>query len=199
MFSAKTLLTVALTGSIFFASTTAFAYDLPKFLPDKKKVETKTEAKTETKSNSMAASDWTGAELFEQKIKSLLAENENLPASSKERINRDKNLVFVAFYNGKAYFLDRYSIKIKKNTAEIKSWKQHIFPIGKGISPQNSAATQQRFSLQNETFYNSLSKKDEISAAPTDEDKKFLAECFKVGYYYAFKKEIDVSNIFSAK
>lgn len=191
MFSAKTLLTVALTGSIFFSST-AFAYDLPKFLPDKKKVETK----TETESTPKAASDWTSAELFEQKIKSLLAENENLPASSKERINRDKNLVFVAFYNGKAYFLDRYSIKIKKNTAEIKSWKQHIFPIGKGISPKNSVATQQRFSLQDDIFYNSLSKKAEISAAENDEDKKFLAECFKVGYYYAFKKEIDTSKIF---
>ena len=196
MFSAKTLLIAALTGSIFFAST-ASAYDLPKFLPDKKKVETKTN--TETESTPKTTSDWTGAELFEQKIKSLLAENENLPASSKERINRDKNLVFVAFYNGKAYFLDRYSIKIKKNTAEVKSWKQHIFPIGKGISPKNSAATQQRFSLQDNTFYNSLSKKDEISAAPNDEDKKFLAECFKVGYYYAFKKEIDVSNILSAE
>ena len=191
MFSAKTLLIAALTGSIFFAST-ASAYDLPKFLPDKKKVETKT--KTETEATPKTTSDWTGAELFEQKIKSLLAENENLPASSKERINRDKNLVFVAFYNGKAYFLDRYSIKIKKNSDTEKSWQQRIFPIGRNISSENTKATLQTFYTDGKNFFNAS-----ISAAPNDEDKKFLAECFKVGYYYAFKKEIDVSNILSAE
>ncbi len=185
MFFSKTLICTALIGFIFF-STNAEAYDLPKILPDKKKSET----------TPVGASDWSSAEIFEQKIKSLLAENENLPASSKERINKDKNLIFIAFYKGNAYFLDRYSIKISKNNPERKSWEQHIFPIGKGISPTNSSYTQQKFSLQNDEFYNSLRKRDKISAVENDEDKKFLAECFKVGYFYAFKKEIDTSKIF---
>lgn len=183
MFSKKLSLIAALTGSIFFAST-AFAYDLPKILPDKEN------------SAPMGASDWESFELFRQNIESLLEENPNLPASSPARINKDKNLIFVTFYKGNAYFLDKYSLKIEKNKPKIKSWKQHIFPIGKGISPKNSAATKQNFSLQNEIFYNSLRKRDKISAAKNDEDKKFLAECFKVGYYYAFKKEIDTSKIF---
>ena len=183
MFSKNIPLIAALTGSIFFAST-AFAYDLPKIFPDKEN------------SAPMGASDWESFELFRQNLKSLLAENPNLPASSPARINKDKNLIFVAFYKGNAYFLDKYSVEVKKNTSKVKSWKQHIVPIGKGISPKNSVATKQNFSLQNETFYNSLRKKDKISAAENDEDKKFLAECFKVGYYFAFKKEIDTSKIF---
>lgn len=185
MFSKKILFIAALTGSIFF-STAAFAYDLPKFIPDKEGTEL----------TPVGASDWESFELFRQKIESLLAENENLPASSPARINNDKNLIFIAFYKGNAYFLDRYSVQIKKNNPKIKSWKQHIFPIGKGISPTNSKFTPQNFSLQNETFYNSLRKKDKISAAENNENKKFLAECFKVGYYYAFKREIDTSKIF---
>jgi hypothetical protein len=179
------LLIVALTGSIFFAST-ASAYDLPKILPDKK----------DTQSAPIGNADWESFELFQQKIKSLLAKNANLPASSPARINNDKNLIFVAFYKGNAYFLDKYSLKVKKNNSEVKSWKQHIFPIGKGISPKNSQATKQNFSMQNGIFYNSLRKHDKISVAENEEDRKFLAECFKVGYYYAFKREIDISRIF---
>ena len=179
----KTLLGTALIGFIFF-SATAEAYDLPKILPDK------------NNSAPIGTSDWTSAELFEQKLKSLLAENENLPASSPERINKDKNLVFIAFYKDNAYFLDRYSLKVVKNNSEVQSWKQHIFPIGKGISPQNAVYVQQKFSLQGEDFFNSLKTADKISAVKNIEDKKFLAECFKVGYYYAFKKEIDVNAIF---
>ncbi|MBQ7704242.1 MAG: hypothetical protein IJT73_02255 [Selenomonadaceae bacterium] len=181
MYLQKILLSIAIIGSIFFTAT-AHAYDLPKIQPDKE----------DSTTTPIAVSDWTSAELFEQNIKNLLAKNENLPASSPARITKDKNLIFVAFYKGNAYFLDRYSLKVKKDTNKVKSWKQHIFPIGKGISPKNSAYTQQRFCLQDKTFYNSLRQTNKISAAPTDEDKKFLAECFKVGYYYAFKKEIDV-------
>lgn len=183
----KTLLGTALIGFIFL-SATAEAYDLPKILPDEK-----------ISTAPIGASDWTSAELFEQKLKSLLAENENLPASSPERINKDKNLVFVAFYKDIAYFLDKYSVEIVKNNSEIQSWKQHIIPIGKGLSPKNAVYVQQKFSLQSEEFFNSLKTADKISAAENIEDKKFLAECFKIGYYYAFKKEIDVTPIFDNK
>jgi hypothetical protein len=173
----KTLLGTALLGVVLFTSTSE-AYDLPKIYPDK-----------EAKITPISVSDWTSEEIFEQKIKSLLAKNENLPASSKERINKDKNLIFVAFYKGNAYFLDKYSIEVKKNTSDKKSWKQHIFPIGKGISPNNSKYTMQRFCLQDGEIYNSLRRNDKISKIENIEDKKFLEECFKVGYYYAFKNE----------
>lgn len=181
----KFLISVALAGFIFFTGT-AQAYDLPKISVDKKN----------TESQFKNASDWRGAEEFEQKLKLLLEENGSIPASSKERINRDKNLVFVAFYKGNAYFLDRYSIKVAQNQSDKKSWRQNIFPIGKNISAQNSKRTLQKFCLQDGEFYNSLRKKDKIFEIADEDDKNFLAECFKVGYYYAFKKEIDVSNIF---
>ena len=177
----KNFIGVALIGCIFFTGT-AQAYDLPKITEDKKKAEPQFKN----------ASDWSGAENFEQKIKLLLEENGSIPASSKERINRDKNLIFVAFYKGNAYFLDRYSIKISKKDSDQKSWRQHIFPIGKKFSPQNSKYTQQKFCLQDGEFYNSLKAKDKISEIPDEDDKKFLAECFKVGYYYAFKSEIEI-------
>lgn len=181
----KKLIGIALAGTIFFTGT-AQAYDLPKIIVEKKVAEKQFKN----------SSDWSGSENFEKKLKLLLAEKGTLPASSKERINRDKNLVFVGFYKGNAYFLDRYSIKIADNDSDKKSWKQHIFPIGKDISTNNSKYTAQRFCLQDGEFYNSLKAKDKISELPDEEDKKFLAECFKVGYYYTFKNEIDVSKIF---
>ncbi len=179
MFS-KTLIGTALIGFIFF-SNTAEAYDLPKIFPDNKDIEY----------TPIGVSDWTSHEIFLQKIERLLAENENLPASSKERINNDKNLVFVAFYKGNAYFLDRYSIKVTKNNSNKKTWKQHIYPIGRGISPKNSARTVQKFCYQNGETYNSTRRSNKISEVENADDKKFLAECFKVGYYYAFKKELN--------
>lgn len=177
----RTLVTAALIGFIFFTNT-AYAYDLPKILPDKENVG----------KAPIGASDWEGAELFEQKMKLLLEKNENLPASSKERINRDKNLVFVAFYKGNAYFLDRYSVKVAKNKSGKQSWKQHIFPISSKLSSRNVQFTLQKFSLQDGEFYNSMNRRNKISKVENEEDRKFLAECFRVGYYYAFKKEIDV-------
>lgn len=177
----RALIGVALIGFIFFTGT-AYAYDLPKIYPDKKGVEKKFQN----------ISDWTSAEKFEQKLKLILEENGTIPASSKERINRDKNLVFVAFYKGNAYFLDRYSIKVAKNDPDKKSWRQNIVPISSKLSAQNTKRTLQKFCLQDGEFYNSLKKKNKIFEVEDDEDKKFLAECFKVGYYYAFKKEIDV-------
>ena len=179
----KKIFGVALIIGVMFLGDTASAYDLPKIREDKPNTEKVSETEKHT-------SDWTGAELFEQKLKLLLAENKSLPASSKERINRDKNLVFVAFYKGNAYFLDKYSIKIEKNNSEKQSWKQHIFPIGKGISAQNSKFTKQNFCFQGEGFYNSMKAKNKISEIEDEEDRNFLEECFKVGYYYAFKKEL---------
>ena len=169
-----------LTGFIFFAGT-AQAYDLPKIYPANETADTQRKIKM----------DWSHIEKFEHEIKILLAENENLPASSPARIGDDPNLIFVAFYKGNAYYLDKYSIKIEKKSSTRLSWSQRIFPIGHQVSPKTAKATAQNFCYDKNQTYNSLGRRDKISAVPDETDRKFLAECFKVGYYYAFGREID--------
>ena len=66
---------------------------------------------------------------------------------------------------------------------------ERIFPITKKFSPRNATATNQRFCLVDGKFYNSTKTKDAIADVTNEADKKFLEECFKVGYYFAFGKE----------
>ena len=179
------LLAASIAGIFFFAGT-AQAYDLPKIKPDKK-----ISAESEDAKRNGLKGDWSHVEKFEREIKAALAENENLPASSPARVMEDKNLIFIAYYNGYAYFLDRYSLRIAKNSRSRRSWSQHIFPIGKGISSQNSQATTQKFNVEAGEVYNSGRRRDKISNAKTEDDRIFLAECFKVGYYYAFGEDFD--------
>ena len=179
------LLGSALAGIFFFAGT-AHAYDLPKIVPDKK-----IPAESEGAKGGGLKGDWSHVEKFEREIQAALAENENLPASSPARVMEDKNLIFIAYYRGSAYFLDRYSLKVAKNSRSRRSWSQHIFPIGKGISSQNSQATTQKFNVEAGEVYNSGRRRDKISNAKTDADRIFLEECFKVGYYYAFGEDFD--------
>ncbi len=169
-----------LTGFIFFAGT-AQAYDLPKIYPAKETAEVSRKFKM----------DWSHIEKFEQQIKIALAENENLPASSPARIGDDPNLIFIAFYKGNAYYLDKYSIKLEKKTSTRQSWSQRIIPIGKQVSPKTAKATAQNFCYENNQRYNSLGRRSNLAAVADETDRKFLAECFKVGYYFAFGKEID--------
>lgn len=179
------LIAASIAGIVFFAGT-AQAYDLPKIKPDKK-----ISAESETAQGSGLKGDWSHVEKFEREIKAALAENENLPASSPARVMEDKNLIFIAYYQGNAYFLDRYSLKISKNSRARRTWSQHIFPIGKGISAKNSMATTQKFNTEGGERYNSGRRRDKISAAKTEADRIFLEECFKVGYYYAFGEDFD--------
>ena len=178
----KALIVAALIGSIFFAGT-ASAYDLPKIKPDK--------ISAETAKGGMFKSDWTSFEKFEREIQAALAENENLPASSPARVTADKNIIFVAYYKGTAYFLDRYSIQNAKDKPARRSWSQHIFPIGKNISAQNSRATAQDFSTDGVEIYNSRGKRKKISAVTDAADRDFLTACFSVGYFYAFGEVFD--------
>lgn len=178
----KALIAAAISCLIFFAGI-AEAYDLPKIKPDK--------ISAETDKGGMFKSDWTSFEKFEREIQAALAENENLPASSPARVTADKNIIFVAYYKGIAYFLDRYSLKISKNKSDRQSWSQHIFPIGKGISAKNSRATEQDFSTDGTEIYNSRGKRKNISAVADAADRDFLTACFKVGYFYAFGKDFD--------
>ena len=178
----------ALLISFIVSSGAAQAYDLPKFKPDKKVTKT-----VEPKKEPMLKSDWTNAELFEQSIKARLESGEELKPADPARIPADKNYVFIAFYNGAPYFLDKYSIRIRKNSDGERVWEQKIFPISKDYSPRNAKATTQTFCLAGGKFFNSNKNKDALSDVPNETDKNFLEECFKVGYYFAFGEEIQGS------
>jgi|GEM_PF-1910175 len=181
----KNFVGAILVGLIFFSNTAA-AYDLPKIKIEKPK---KIKKNLQKEKKTFFKSDWKSFKIFEEKIKLSMQAKLDLPANSKERLLTDKNLVFVGIYKGNLYFLDRYSIKIKKNTVAEKSWQQMIFPIGEKISPKNTTATQQKFYTDGENFFNSAKAKNNLADVEDDEDKKFLQECFKVGYYYAFEVE----------
>lgn len=174
----------ALLTAILLSGGTADAYDLPKLKPDKKIT-----ANAEQKSPMMLKSDWTNAELLEQKLRALTANGKQLAPNDPARLAADKNFVFVAFLNDAPYFLDKYSIKIRRNDDGTQVWEQKIFPITKKFSPRNAKAVTQRFCLADGKFYNSTKAKDALSDVPTETDKIFLTECFKVGYYFAFGKE----------
>jgi len=174
-FSMALLITFLLSGNV------AQAYDLPQLKPDKKI------SKPEKKS--MLKSDWEDAQLFEQKIKARLDSGEILPPNDPARVPSDQNYVFIGFYNDAPYFLDKYSIKIKRNSDAAKVWEQNIFPISQKFSPQNAKSTHQKFCLQDGKFFNSIKAKDALADVTNEADKKFLEECFKVGYYFAFGEE----------
>ncbi len=173
--SAALLISVLLTGGA------AQAYDLPKLKPDK--------PVTEQKKASLLKSDWQSAQLFELRLKARLTGGKELAPDDPARVPQDKNYVFVAFYNDAPYFLDKYSIKIKKNSDAAQIWTQNIFPITQKFSPQNATSTPQRFCMADGQAFNSLKAKDAISAVANEADRKFLQECFKVGYYFAFGEE----------
>ncbi len=174
-----------LVGLIFFSGTAA-AYDLPKI-----KIEKQSAKKVQADKKKFFKSDWQSFELFEQKVKLAFATDGTLSASAKERIAADKNLIFVGIYEGNLYFLDRYSIEVKKNSAAEKSWRQRIFPIGKNISSKNTKATLQTFYTDGRKFFNAAKSKNNLDEIENPADKKFLQECFKVGYYYSFGEEIN--------
>ena len=180
MLSCKIFASTLLIAVIF--SGNVAAYDLPKI---------KIEKKVKPAPLGMFKSDWKDTNIFEEQLKILTAQNKNLPASSPMRVSHDKNQVFVAFYRGNAYFLDKYSIKVKKNSADVQTWTQRIFPVGQNISPKNSRSTEQSFCYDGKNFFNALSKSNSIDKIINDEDKNFMRECFKVGYYFAFGNELD--------
>lgn len=177
----KKISAAALLIVFLFTGGEAMAYDLPKLKPDKKVTTTAQQKKGPT-----LKSDWTSAELFEQKIRTRLASGKPLAPDDPTRVAADPNFVFVAFYNDTPYFLDRYSVKIRKTKDGAQVWEQNIFPISKKISAANSAATHQTFRLADGKFYNSSKSKDALADVANDTDKNFLNECAKVGYHFAF-------------
>ena len=180
----KFVISTIVAGSIL--TGTVEAYDLPKITVDKKVTVKNGE---ETK-KPMFASDWKSTTLFEGKLK-ILIEEKNLSPASPERVSYDKNQVFIAFYKGNAYFLDKYSVQVKTDSEGAQSWTQKIFPIGQNVSPKNSRATDQKFYFDGKNFYNATNKNNPIDAIVDAEDKAFLSECFNVGYYFAFGKELE--------
>lgn len=175
-------ISAALLISFLAYGNAAQAYDLPKLKPDKKI------SQTAKQKPPMLKSDWQGAELFEQAIKAKLSDGQELAPNDPARVPADKNYVFVAFYNDAPYFLDKYSIKVRKNDV-VQVWEQNIFPITKKFSPRNATSTLQKFCLADGKFFNSNKAKDAIAEVADEADRIFLSECFKVGYYFAFGEE----------
>lgn len=169
--AATLLITFLLSGG------EALAYDLPKIKPDKK-------ISTEKK-GPMLKSDWTSAELFEQKIRARLATGDIAP-DDPVRVAQDPNFVFVAFYDDVPYFLDRYSVKVHKTKDGSQVWEQNLFAISKKISAKNSVALRQTFRLADGKFFNSSKNKDALANVANEADRTFLEECAKVGYHFAF-------------
>ena len=176
----RIIASVAVVGLLL--TGTVEAYDLPK-------IKTENKLPNDTKKQ-LFVSDWKSEKLFEERLKTLVDENKNLSPASPERVSYDKNRVFIAFYKGYAYFLDKYSVQVESDKINGRSWTQRIFPIGQGISPKNSRATEQKFYFDGENFYNSLNKTSPVDALIDEDDKAFLKECFKVGYYFAFGEEL---------
>ena len=174
----------AMLAALLLSGSTVQAYDLPKLKPDKKVT-----AKVEQKKTPMLKSDRKDAEILEGKLRALTADGKQLSPDDPVRVAADKNFVFVAFYNDAPYFLDKYSIKIRKNDDGSQVWEQKIFPITKKFSPKNSTATHQKFCLANGKFYNSTKPADALADITNETDKNFLTECFKVGYLFAFGRE----------
>ena len=101
----------------------------------------------------------------------------------------DKNYIYVGRYNGLDYFLDEYSIEVKKNNGSARSWTQMIFPIGENVPSKLSRSTLQTFYTDGETAYNASRKKNPIDAIENDDERKFLMRCFEVGYENAFDEK----------
>lgn len=171
----------ALIMCFILSGSAAQAYDLPKLKLEKKI--------TRKAPKSILKSDWEETELFEQRIKVRLASDKKLAPNDPARVPLDKNFVFIAFYNDAPYFLDKYSIKIKKNSDGVQIWEQNIFPISKDFSPRNATSTHQNFCLKDGKIFNSKKEKDALSDLTDETDRNFLEECFKVGYYFAFGEE----------
>jgi len=101
----------------------------------------------------------------------------------------DNNYVFIGCYKGLNYYLDVYSIKIKKNTPNKQSWSQFIFPIGSNVTAKNSKSQKQNFFFDGYNAYNSNHKNNLISEISDEEDRIFILNCFKTGYQYAFNNK----------
>lgn len=167
------------------------AYDLPKFKPDKKVSKIK---QNKPEKGIVLKGDWDDADLFEQKMRAILASGTRLAPDDPARVPGDKNYVFIGFYKDVPFFLDRYSIKVKETASGAKVWEQNIFPINKKISPRNATSTHQKFCLADGKLYNSTKPKDKDNLAniKDEADKVFLQECFNVGYYFAFGEKVPI-------
>ncbi len=177
-----------ITAAILFAAFVfagvepAEAYDLPKFKIEKpKKADKKNPPKVGKKETKP-----TPATLYMQKIEKIAKSGEVLPPDSPERVYIDKNFIFVGFYKNTAFFLDKFSLLIHKDAANERGWEQKLFSMGEKITPKNSKALNQNFYTDGEKIYNAKRAVTEISGAKTEEDRIFLEECFKIGYFFTF-------------
>lgn len=124
--------------------------------------------------------------------KITIAENSEKDNETKQDITEgpvlDDNYIFIASYKGLNFYLDLYSIKIKKNTPNKRIWSQFIFPIGPNVTSINAKSKLQTFFFDGHNAYNSKHKNNLIDEVQEEEDRAFLWNCFKVGYQNAFNK-----------
>ena len=107
----------------------------------------------------------------------------------------DKNYVYIARYNGMDYFLDEYSIAIKKDDGSARSWTQFIFPIGEKLPSKMTRSTEQTFFTDGVTAYNSSRRKNPIDEIENPVERNFMRRCFEVGYERAFGKKFSNQNL----
>ena len=98
----------------------------------------------------------------------------------------DKNYVYIGRFKGVDYFLDKFSIEIKKDKQSARSWTQFIFPIGENLPPDAARSTAQTFFTDGDTAYNSSRSKQAIDQIANADEREFMTRCFVVGYENAF-------------
>ena len=107
----------------------------------------------------------------------------------------DKNYIYIGRFNGLDYFLDKFSIEIKKDNDSARSWTQFIFPIGENLPPGVVRSTSQTFFTDGEKAYNSSRRKLPIEDIKDDAAREFMMRCFTVGYENAFgEKFLNVTS-----
>ena len=158
------LMASVILANFFYINNKVYAYDIPKIINEE---DIDNDKKDNTSSNSEDSKK-------NNKIDTSVIDN---------------NYKFIGCYKGLNYYLDVYSIKIKKNTPNKQSWSQFIFPIGSNVTAKNSQSQKQNFFFDGNNAYNSNHKSNLINEITDEEDRIFILNCFQIGYKYAFNNK----------
>lgn len=108
-------------------------------------------------------------------------------ASADEKFDGvDRNYVYVGRHDERDWFLDRYSIEIKRDKNSERGWEQKIFPIGENMPANSARSIEQKFFTDGELAYNSSHRKNQIDLIEDEGERSFIRRCFEVGYENAF-------------
>ena len=104
----------------------------------------------------------------------------------------DKNYIYIGQYNGMDYFLDAYSISVKSDKPNARTWTQKVFPIGESLKPNTARSIEQKFHVENGIAYNSTHKKNPIDEVADNAERIFLMKSFNVGFEQAFGESPEI-------